>query len=118
MAPCVVCGRFPTLPVVIMRTETSLCAGVAAAISVYTGRVPHARGAARPLRGLHESNKSGVSIPQELPVVIFPIKYCVSITPNTLIAIHPLAVYYLNLEGGGLNNSGGIGPVYAAPLYL
>jgi hypothetical protein len=28
-----------------------LCAGGAAAISVYTGLVPHVRGAARPLRG-------------------------------------------------------------------
>jgi hypothetical protein len=32
----------------------------------------------------------------ELPVVIFAIKHCVSIPPNTFIAMHPLEVYYLN----------------------
>jgi len=32
--------------------------------------------------------------------------------------MHPLEIYYLNQEGRGLTPSEGIGPVYAAPLYL
>jgi len=83
-----------------------LCAGGATAISVYTGRVPHARGAAHPIRGQHDAHQSGASFPQELPVVIFAIKHCVSILLNTFIAMHPLEVY-LNQAGRGLTHSGG-----------
>jgi len=32
--------------------------------------------------------------------------------------MHPLEIYYLNQAGRGLTPSDGIGPVYAAPLYL
>ena len=32
--------------------------------------------------------------------------------------MHPLEIYYLNQAGRGVTPSEGIGPVYAAPLYL
>ena len=32
--------------------------------------------------------------------------------------MHPLEIYYLNQAGRGLTPSEGIGPVYAAPLYV
>ena len=48
----------------------------------------------------------GASFPQKLPVGIFAIQHCISIPPNTIIAMQPLVVYYLNQTGRGLTHSG------------
>ena len=50
--------------------KRQICAGGAAAISVYTDRVSHARGIARPLRGQCDAHNCGAIFTQELPVVI------------------------------------------------
>jgi hypothetical protein len=73
------------------------------AILVYTGRVPHTRGAAHSLRGQHDDFKSGALFPQVLSVVNFAIKHCVSNPPNTFIVMHRLEVYYFP----GLTHWGG-----------
>ena len=56
----------PTLRV----PKRPICAGGLAAISVYSDRVSHARGIARPIREYCDADKSGASFPQALPVII------------------------------------------------
>ena len=84
-------------------SKRPVCVSRAAAISDHTDR---------------DALICGSSFLQVLPLVIFEIKYCVSIPRNTFITMHPLEVYYLNQAEHGLIHSRRIGPVYSVPLYL
>jgi len=46
------------------------------------------------------------------------IKHGVGIHYRTFITTHPLEKYYLNQAGRGLPSAKGIGPIYAASIYL
>ena len=86
-------------------------------ISGNSNGIPHVRGLAHALRGHHYAYESSVSFSQELPVESH-IKDGVGIHNRTFITMHHLETYYLNQEDRGLSPTPGMGPIYAAPLYL
>jgi hypothetical protein len=100
-------GSRPLLPVDITSSETSnMCRWSSDNFSLFGSSFSRSRDCS-PLRRQHNAHKIVASFSQDLPVVIFAIKHCVSIPPNTLLAMHPLEVYYLNQAGRGLTHTWG-----------